>query len=127
MKVKKLVIDIKSLKEVLQNVAKTIKDIEQGKSVRPQPETINFVSLEAARNFFTPKRIELLTLIHHQEPRSIYELAKMANRHLKNVQDDVAILVRVGLIGLEKKKESRGRNVPKVDYDKLDIRFRIAV
>src|ERR1700727_1473012 len=127
MKTKELVIGIKSLKTVLQEVSRTIKSIEQGKHVKPQKEELNFVSLEAARNFFTPKRIQLLTLIHHQEPRSIYELAKLAKRHLKNVQDDVGILARVGLIDLERKRVGRGRNIPKVDYDKLEVRFQIAV
>jgi len=127
MKTKELIIGIKSVQKGLQEFSKTLKALEQRKSVQPQQEKLNFVSLEAARTFFTPKRIELLKLIHHKEPSSIYELAKMADRHLKNVQEDVGILARVGLIDLEQEKEGRGRSVPKVDYDQLEVRFQIAV
>lgn len=127
MKTKELIVGIKSLKKGLREFSNTLKTIEQGKSVHPQGEKLNFVSLEAARTFLTSKRVELLKLIHHEEPGSIYELAKLADRDLKNVQDDVAILARVGLIDLGQEKHGRGRTVPKVDYDNLEVRLQIAV
>src|SRR5258708_7518786 len=127
MKTKELIIGIKSVEQGLGEFSKTLKAIEHGKTVQPQGEKLNFVSLEAARTFFTPKRIELLKLIHHKEPRSIYDLAKLADRHLKNVQDDVGILARIGLIDLEQQEEGRGKSVSKVDYDQLEVRFKIAV
>ncbi len=127
MKTKELIIGIKSVEKGLGEFSKTLKALEQGKTVQPQEEKLNFVSLEAARTFFTPKRIELLKLIHHKEPRSVYDLAKLADRHLKNVQDDVGILARMGLIELDHQEEGRGKSVPKVDYDQLEVRFQIAV
>lgn len=127
MKTKELVIGIKELEKGLLDFSNTLKAIEQGKKVQPKGGKINFVSLEAARSFFTPKRIELLNLIHHQEPQSLYELAKLAHRDMKNVQDDVDLLARVGLIDLEHEKQGRERTVPIVSYDNLDIRLQIAV
>src|SRR5258706_15824632 len=127
MKTKELIIGIKSVEKGLGEFSKTLKALEQGKTVQPQEEKLNFVSLEDDRTFFTPKRIELLKLIHHKEPRSVYDLAKLADRHLKNVQDDVGILARMGLIELDHQEEGRGKSVPKVDYDQLEVRFQIAV
>lgn len=127
MKTKELVLGIKSLEKGLHEFGKTLRALEQGKPVRPQGEKLNFVSLEAARKFFTPRRIELLSLIHHKEPRSIYELAKLAARDLKNVQEDVELLARVGLIELEHERDARERVIPRVDYDNLEVRFQIAV
>jgi len=127
MKTKELVIGIKSIEKGLGEFSEVLKALEQGKTLTPKKEKLNFVSLEAARTFFTPKRIQLLRLIHHKTPRSIYELAKLADRHLKNVQEDVAILARVGLVDLEQSEEGRSRSVPRVDYDQLEVRFQIAV
>jgi predicted transcriptional regulator len=127
MKTKELIIGIKSVEQGLKEFSTTLKSLGAGKPVKPKGEKLNFVSLEAARTFFTPKRIELLKLIHHKEPNSVYELAKMAGRDLKNVQQDVGILARVGLIDLEQEKRGRERTTPKVDYDHLEVRFQIAV
>lgn len=127
MKTKELVIGIKSVEQGLSEMGETLQAIGTGKTLHPQKERLNFVSIEAARTFFTPKRIALLTLIHREQPHSIYELAKLADRNLKNVQEDVALLARIGLIDLEHEKKGRDRSVPKVDYDKLAVRMEFAV
>jgi len=125
MRIKQLTVGIKSVEKSLKEFAHVVKRAQAGKIVHEAKEEVNFVSLEAFNSFFTPKRMELLKLIHHKHPGSIYELAKIADRDLKNVQDDVALLARVGLVELEQKHEGRGKTVPHVDYDKL--RFEIAV
>lgn len=125
MKVKQLTIGIKSVEEGLKEFAQVLKRAQAGKAVHEAKEEVNFVSLEAFNRFFTPKRMELLKLIHHKHPGSIYELAKIADRDLKNVQDDVALLARVGLVELEQSHAGREKTVPHVEYNTL--RFEIAV
>ncbi len=127
MKTKELIVGIKSLEKGLEEFSTTLKALEKGKRLKPQGERLNFVSLEAARQFLTPKRIHLLQIVHRQEPRSIYELAKLADRDVKNVQDDVELLARVGLIELARERTARERIVPRVGYDNLEVRFQIAV
>src|SRR5580692_6030447 len=61
---------------------------------------VYFTSLEAARNFLTPKRIELLHVIKEKSPKSLYELAKLAGRGFPSVVRDVNVLSRHGLIKL---------------------------
>lgn len=43
-------------------------------------------SIEAARNLLTPSRLALLRAIRTKRPGSVYELAKLVGRNLKNVQ-----------------------------------------
>ena len=127
MKTKELIVDIKSLEKGLHDFSNTLKAIQHGERVHPKGERLNFVSLEAARKFLTPKRIALLRAVHHHEPRSIYALAKVVERNFKNVKDDVALLAHVGLIELEHERHSRERTIPHVGYDNLEVRFQIAV
>ena len=127
MKTKELIVGIKSLEKGLEEFSTTLKALQRGERVKPKEERLNFVSLEAARKFLTPKRIELLRAVHRQEPRSIYELAKSLARDLRNVKDDVDLLAQVGLIELEHEHDARERIVPRVAYDNLEVRFQIAV
>lgn len=81
-----------------------------------------FTSLEAARNFLTPRRIELLTLIRKRSPRSIYELAKLAGRAFPSVHLDVSTLAKHGLLKLARPAHSRRRAVhPTVSYDSISL------
>ena len=96
-----------------------------GKRVKPQ-EVIGFTSLEAARNFLTRQRLALLRAIRTHHPHSIYDLAKTVKRNLKNVQEDVRILERHGLVRITKRP--RGKNkvrVPEVPFEEIALRIAI--
>ena len=51
----------------------------------------------------------------------MYELAKLTNRDLKNVIQDLAFLERLGLVELKKNKDKRAKGTPSVEYDKILI------
>lgn len=57
--------------------------------------------------------------IRKEHPSSVYELAKLLKRDIKNTSDDVQFLTDVGLVELKKTKEGRERNVPTVSYEKI--------
>jgi len=81
-----------------------------------------FTSLEAVRNFLTPKRLELVHLIKEKSPGSIYSLARLANRSFPSVLKDVNILAKHGLVKLSRKKESPRHSVhPSVDYSAINL------
>jgi len=83
---------------------------------------VYFTSLEAARNFLTPKRLALLRLIRLRRPRSIYELAKLAQRSFPSVFKDVDRLAKHGLIGLSRARNSARRAVhPTVAYQAINL------
>lgn len=114
-------IEITSIHKALDEFAETLKAVKAGKHVEPK-RSLSFESVEAFRSFFTEKRLEMLRVIRHRKPGSIYGLAKMLRRDLKSVRTDLDILVRLGLVRVKKKKAKTRtgyKKVPSVDYDRL--------
>jgi predicted transcriptional regulator len=118
MKIKKIVVGIKGLKESLSDFAETWKKLEAGKRVKKE-EGIYFESVDAMRSVLTNKRLLILKTIKEKEPGSVYELAKLLNRDLKNISQDIKLLAEVGLVTLEKVEKEKKRIVPHVDYSKI--------
>ena len=87
---------------------------------------VGFTSLEAARNFLTRERLGLLRTIKSRHPNSIYELAKMSGRNIKNVQQDVGILERHGLVRIASRpRGSRKVKVPRVPFEEIALKIAI--
>ena len=123
MKIKKVKIEIKDIKDIFEDVKETIRKIEKGEKLKPvkEPE-IYFTSFEAFRKALTPKRLELLHIIKTRKPHSIHELARMAKRDIKNIADDVKYLEQVGLVEI---KETEKKNTPVISYDKIDLEIAV--
>ena len=120
MKVKNVVIGIKSIDEVLNRAKDVMERLERGEQVKKTKPGIYFESLEVMRKAITHEKMKILKVIKEKHPASIYELAKLLNRNLKNVSDDVHYLAELGLIELEKgKSNGREKTTPVVDYDKI--------
>lgn len=123
MKVKNITVEIKPLKDVLKEAAEAMHDLRKGKHVKPR-KGLSFGNVESFREFFTPKRVELLKAIRHKQPGSVYELAKLTKRDFKSVVTDIRILEKHGLIDT-KKIQVKGKTGYKVkpifDYDKLTV------
>ena len=123
MKVKNVSVEIKPLSEVLKDSAKVMSEIKKGEDVSPK-KGLSFGTVESFREFFTPRRLELLKIIKHKQPDSIYELAKLSNRDFKSVDTDIKILEKHGLIDTEKifvKGRTGYKLKPIFDYDKLTV------
>lgn len=118
MKVRKIDIGIKGLKESLKDFAETWKKLEAGKRVRKE-EGIYFDSIDTMRAVLTNNRLLILKIIRERKPGSVYELAKMLDRDLKNVNQDLKLLAEVGLVTLEKIEDDKKRVIPHVDYRKI--------
>jgi predicted transcriptional regulator len=120
MKVKNVTIGIKSIEEVLEGAKGAMEKLERGEKVRKRKPGIYFESIEVMRKAITPERVKILTVIKEKHPKSIYELAKLLHRNLKNVSDDVHYLAELGLIELEKgKSNGREKTIPVVNYSKI--------
>jgi predicted transcriptional regulator len=123
MRVKKIKIGIKSIKEVLKDTANVMKRIEKGERLKPVKEPkIYFTSFDALRKALTPKRLELLHVIRTKKPSSINELARMAKRDVKNVAEDVKYLEQIGLI---EKKETDNKTAPVTKYDRIALEIAV--
>lgn len=118
MKVKKIDIGIKGLQESLTDFAGAWKKIEAGKKVKKE-EGIYFDSIDTMRAVLTNNRLLILKTIKDRNPGSVYELAKILGRDLKNVNQDLKMLAEIGLVTLEKTEADKKRVVPHVDYGKI--------
>ena len=63
-----------------------------------QTEQVHFLDLATLLSTLTPKRLEILQVLHHRSGITIYELANQLGRHYKNVHTDVSLLKNIGLI-----------------------------
>ena len=116
---------IEPFTESLNRFKEVFRAVQDGRHIEPQ-ETVGFTSLEAARNFLTRERLALLHAIKSRKPESIYELAKMTGRDLKNIQEDVRILERHGLVRIARR--SRGGRIvkaPRVPFDEIALKIAI--
>jgi predicted transcriptional regulator len=117
---------IKPLGEVADEFVKTFDAVRTGRRVPKKSDGVGFTSIEAARNFLTRERLALMRTIRTRHPGSLYELAKIVNRDFKNVQDDIRILERHGLVRIS--KEQRGKRkvkVPQVLFEEIALKIAI--
>ncbi len=123
---KTLTIQIRSAGEAIEGFRKTFKDVEAGRRVTRR-DGVYFTSIEAARNLLTPSRLTLLRAIRSKRPGSIYELAKIVGRDLRNVQDDLRLLEEYGLVQMS---HGRGTGKRKVKVPRTlfgEIALKIAI
>ena len=100
MKVKKVKLGIKGVKEVLEDFVNTGEAIERGDDVRKE-KAVYFESIKGFRKAITPKRVELLHIIREKHPKSIQELARLTKRDIKNIATDIGILEALGLVDIK--------------------------
>jgi len=115
MKVKKVKIGIKTTKEFLDEARDVMERVIKGEKVK-KTTGIYFENLSDMRKVLTEKRLEVLKTIKDKHPESIYRLAKMLHRDIKNVIQDVEYLHNIGFVELEKTEE---KTIPKVKYEKI--------
>jgi predicted transcriptional regulator len=122
---KTLTIQIKPVGEALESFGETFKALEAGRQVSRR-QGVYFTSIEAARNLLTPSRLALLRAIRAKRPGSIYELAKLVERDLKNVQGDLQTLERYGLVRLNKsRRPGRRKVVPQALFNQIALKIAI--
>jgi len=118
MKIRRIEIGIKPLKESLHEFAVVWDKLQHGEKVEKRTG-IYFESIDAMRKVLTNKRLTILKVIKEEEPNSVYALAKLLGRDLKNVNQDLKMLVDIGLVTVEPVKDGKKRIVPHVEYDKI--------
>ncbi|MDO8141579.1 MAG: hypothetical protein Q6358_08775, partial [Candidatus Brocadiales bacterium] len=91
MKVKNIKIAIKSDKELFNEIKEVWNKLEKGEKVKKHVG-ISFANLDVMRKVLTEERLRILKVIRKEHPTSIYELAKILERDIKNTFDDVRYL-----------------------------------
>lgn len=125
MRLRKIHVVVRPWKEVWEEERRVARQLDRGeRDPRWAQDTLYFTSLGELRQVLTDRRLELLRLIHKERPDSIKALAALAGRDLKNVNADVHLLARLGLIDLAEEKagpQRRGRKPPRVPYAAVSV------
>ena len=112
-----LVVTVKSSSEFHDNVTDGIEAIRQGNAADSTP-TLSFTSYDDLMETLTPRVLDLIEAIRREEPASINETARVVDRDVKNVHEELSRLARLGIIFFEKDGQSKR---PIVWFDELVI------
>ena len=119
MKVKRVKIGVRSPGTIFDEATEVLQRLESGKPVRSQREWLYFPDVREMGKVLTPRRLELLKAIHDHRPDSIRSLATAAGRNVKNVADDLSLLVSLGLVEME--SGASRKKAPRVGYETLTV------
>ena len=112
-----LLVTVKSTDEFHDDVTNTIQVLEQGGTVDSTP-TLSFVSYDDLMATLTPRVLDLIKAIRREEPASINETARVVDRDVKNVHEELSRLAQLGIIFFEEDGQSKR---PVVWFDELVI------
>ena len=118
MKTNTIIIQIRSLDQVLDDFVEVGKKIKRREKVYPKKGTY-VADVETARAIFTDGRLRIVQALKEKSPQSIYELAKILKRDFKNVYDDIHFLVQLGIVRVDEKKTGRREKKPVLLSDKI--------
>jgi predicted transcriptional regulator len=112
-----LVVTVKSSSEFHDDITDGIKALEQTDTVDSTP-TLSFTSYDDLMETLTPRALELIEAIRREEPASINETARVVDRDVKNVHEELSRLAQLGIIFFEEDGQSKR---PVVWFDELVI------
>jgi predicted transcriptional regulator len=121
MKVKKIKIEIKKLNDALYEAGEVFDRLSKGEYVK-EKQAIYFSNLKEMRKVLTEKRLQLLKTIKDKKPESVYQLAKLVNRDIKNVLEDLSYLHELDFVEI---RETKNRKVPHLVCDKIAVEIKI--
>ena len=94
----KLIIKVGSLEESLAKFNDVWKRAEKGESFSTPVEVLSFENTSLLMKTLSPKRLELLQVLHVLGATSIRRLAKELQRDYSNVHHDVKAFTEIGVI-----------------------------
>jgi predicted transcriptional regulator len=100
MKIKKIHVANKTLDDTFREARRVYNAISKGKETK-KATAVYSSTVKDMRRALTEKRLELLNTIKDEKPSSIYGLAKITGRDLKNVLQDVSYLRELGIIDVD--------------------------
>jgi predicted transcriptional regulator len=112
-----LVVTVKSAEEFHEDVTASIEGLTEGDTADSTP-TLSFTSYDGLLETLTPRTLELIEAIRRDEPASINEAARVVNRDVKNVHEELSRLAQLGIVYFE---EDGQRKRPVVWFDELVI------
>ena len=89
-------------------------------------EDYDFEGISVLRKLLSNEKARILHTIKHENPSSIYDLAKKLGRNFKSVYDDLKLLERFGFIDfIVEKTKNRKRHRPQIVVDTITVNFKL--
>lgn len=108
---KTLLVTVRSTERFYDDGRAAIERLDRGESVT-DPDTLSFASVAQLFETFTPRTMELLGVVADERPTSIRETARVVERDVKNVHDELTTLERLGVIRFEQDGRSKQPILP---------------
>lgn len=112
-----LVVTVKSSGEFHTDVRSAIQALERRETVDSAP-TLSFEGYDELMGTLTPRVLDLIEAIRRDEPESINEAARVVDRDVKNVHEELSRLAQLGIVYYEEDGRSKR---PVVWFDELVI------
>ncbi|QLH79932.1 hypothetical protein HZS55_05825 [Halosimplex rubrum] len=112
-----LVVTVKSSEEFHDDVSAGIEALERDETVDSTP-TLSFASYDDLMDTLTPRVLDLIEAIQREEPTSINETARVVDRDVKNVHEELGRLARLGIVFFDEDGQSKR---PIVWFDEMLI------
>lgn len=113
-----LTVRVETTDEYFERGARAIEAAERGEEPPTTGATLSLPSYEELQRLLSPKNVELLETIRTVEPDSIRELARLVERDVSRVHDNVTELARLGVVELV--QDGRAKR-PVVGYDHIEV------
>ena len=114
-----LVVTVRTRGTFESDVRQSLDNLERGERVDSTP-TLSFSSYDELIGTLTPRVLDLIEVIRKEAPESINEAARVADRDVKNIHEELSELARLGIIYFE---EEGQRKRPVVWFDELVIQL----
>ena len=112
-----LVVTVTSSDE-FHDVTADIEHRERTDDASDPPPTLSFTSYDDLMGTLTPRVLDLIEAIRREGPSSINETARVVDRDVKNVHEELSRLAQLGIIFFEEDGQSKR---PVVWFDELVI------
>lgn len=112
-----LVVTVKSPSEFHNDISDGIEALGRDDAVDSAP-TLSFTSYDDLMGTLTPRVLDLIEAIRREAPGSINETARVVDRDVKNVHEELSRLAQLGIIFFEQDGQSKR---PVVWFDELVI------
>ncbi len=116
-----LIVTVESIGTVQQRTADAFEQALAGDVPdHDAPRRLSFETTDQLARVFTPRAIDLLQAIAQNDPESIREAARVVDRDIRQVSENLERLEEYGVV--EFVEEGRAKR-PVVPYDEIDIRL----
>lgn len=115
-----LTVRVETTADFFDRGAAAIAAAERGESADAGP-SVSLGSHEELQRLLRPTNVTLLEAIREHAPESIRSLARIVDRDVHRVHDDVSELAELGFIEFE--DGPRNAKAPRVRFDELDVRI----